>query len=1202
MNEVHGKQDRLGQDSVNRDREKKDGRKYGRVLPGQRRVKLPLMAVGAALVLLAAAGATLAFPSLLRSSFLLRSSSTPAAAEPSSQMLEPGLLGAAKAKAGGSGVGRPSPVQVSSALSALPLMFEANIGQSDPRVKFMARGIGARGLGYGVFLTADGATMSLLSRDRNKRDSNKKKDKKEDEARTRVEALRMRLAGANPNATVTGMAQLPGKSNYFLGNDPSRWQRDVPQFARVRYEDIYPGINLVFYGSHGQMEYDFQVVPGADPARAELEFEGSKRIELRDGNLILHATSGIVRLQAPHVYQRVADRERPVEGRFEMRAGNRVGFAVGAYDHSRELVIDPVLDYSTYFGGTGDEESTSIAVDGGGNMYLTGSTTSAGLPIPAGTTPFQATLNGAQNVYVLKINAAGTSAAYLTYLGGSGTDTPAGIAVDASGNAYVAGTTSSPNFPTTATNAYQSTVLTGSTGTSHVFVTALDLTGSTLHYSSYLSGNGTDVASGMTIDANQDVFVTGSTTSTNSSSAGSGSSNDQFPASFPPETQAFQQFSRAAIQFFVTKVNTAAFGIGSIPYSTYFGGGTPSNGTAVGGGIAVDGKGNIYFSGTTNFLFTGQSSATDFPILNAYQPCLNTAPPTINTNPQSCTNTSTSANTDAFVADLNPNVSNGSQLLWSTYFGGSQNDSSTGVALDTGAASVFIVGTTNSPDITTLVLDGYQTCLNTAPGTSPCTGTGTATDAFVAKFGNLSTTTTTTTTNVLGLTYFSYLGGSGNDAGLAITVDSADDAYLTGWTQSTDFPIFPNQASNPLCAPPSFCVLQGALKGTQDAFFAHLGSNTSTTSSGQGSQGVYATYFGGTGINQGTSLTIDNSSNVYLAGDTNAPDFQTQNPLQATNNGGYDAFAAKFSPQADLGVTGVLTQSSTQGYVGAGNSATFTYTVSNSGPDLATQVTFSDNFTTSGIPVTFVSATAGNNGTCSATTSNGTAVCTIPALQADTSTTVTVVVTPTIAGNFTGGSVTVYSPPPSNDPNPANNNTSVPAKASDFAAAINPVNQAVGAAGDTASYQVTITPTNPYPSGISLTCCTNLPSSVKGTFSLSSVTLTGTNPVSAQLNITTTARTSTAAGNRGLRQFYALWLTLPGMAVVGIGWKSKRRWRIVMGIAVCLAFGSLLLQPACGGATTPTPTAGTPTGTYTMVATATSGTDTKNITFTLTVP
>jgi uncharacterized repeat protein (TIGR01451 family) len=1169
-----------------------------RMEPGHNGFQMQLRVAGAAALLLAAAWVTLASASHFGQSALtaVPASLQTVAAHASPVGLDPSFQIRNQAQ-------NQNPVQnqarVVSALGSLPLMFEPNVGQSDRRVKFLASGVGSHGLGYGVFLTQQGATMSLLSRSESEKDA---------QSRTRVESLEMKLVGSNPQAHVSGISPLPGKSNYLIGNNPAQWHRDVPQFARVRYQDIYPGIDLVYYGTHRQMEYDFQIAPGSDPAQAELQFDGSKRMELKDGNLILYAEGGSIRLEAPRVYQRIGDRDHAVEGRFEMRAENRVGFALGAYDRSRELVIDPVIDYSTYFGGSGDEHSTSVAVDGGGNVYLTGSTTSPNLPITTGT--IQSTLTGAQNVYVLKINATGNSIGYLTYLGGTGTDTPVGIAVGGSNTAYIAGTTSSTNFPTTAVNAYQSTPLPGSTGTTHVFVAALSSTGSTLNYSSYLSGTGTDTASGMAIDANGNVYITGTTTSTDS-----GASNDQFPASFPPEIQAYQQFSRAPIQFFVTKVNTSAFGIGSIPYSTYFGGGTPSNGIAVGGGIAVDSSGNIYFSGTTNFLYTGQSSSTDFPILNAYQPCLDQTPPTILVNPQTCTYSPTPTATDAFVAKLNPNLSTGSQLIWSTYLGGTGDDSSTGVAIDTGAANVYITGTTDSIDFAASAsFAAYQVCLDTPVNPTTGTacvapGTGTppyATDAFVARVNNLAATTTTTT--VLSLTYFSYLGGSGNDAGTAIAVDSANDALLTGWTQSTDFPLFPNATSNSQCTVTNSndpCVLQGHLNTggspAQDAFFAHL--NT-TTVAGQNTTAAYVTYFGGSGADEGTGIAVDNNLNIYFAGDTNSPDLQTQTPLQSTNNGGYDAFVVKLGTEADLGVTGVITLPTSQSFVSAGNQATFTYTVTNSGPDLATQVTFSDDLSTAGIPLTFVSATAGS-GSCSATVSNSTVVCTIASLQAGSTSTVTVVVTPTTSGGFNGGTVSVFSPG-NNDPNPVNNtvNPPVAAQASDFTASITPANQSIPAAGDTAIYQVTITPSNPYANAIALTCCTNLPTGAAGKFSISSVTLTGTGSQSSQLDITTTSRpvTTTTASAKGLRQLYALWFSLPGMAVIGFGWKSGRRRRIAAAIAACILFGLISLQPACSGKTTATPVSGTPSGTYTLVGTATSGSDTKSMTFTLTVP
>jgi hypothetical protein len=377
----------------------------------------------------------------------------------------------------------------------------------------------------------------------------------------------MNLADANPNPALTTTDLLPGKSNYFIGNDPKSWRTGVPQFARVHYENVYPGINLVFYGNQGHLEYDFQVAPGSNPSQAELEFNGAKKLELRNGALVITGEAGSVRLDSPVVYQEIAGKRQPVHGNFVLRGSNRAGFAIGSYDRSRELIIDPILDFSTYFGGNGDELATSVAVDTSFNIYLAGSTNSTNLPTPPSGV-VQTALNGAgPNVYIAKITPPlGSIPATLdnvTYLGGSGSDTPVGINVDGDGDPFVAGTTSSPNFPTTPTNAYQATPTANSPGP-HVFVTKMKFDFSSLLYSSYLSGNDSETASGMTIDAAGNLYVTGTTTSNNVASA-----SVQFPASTLPDGIAFQQNSIAAVQFFVTKVNTNASGFGSIPYSTY---------------------------------------------------------------------------------------------------------------------------------------------------------------------------------------------------------------------------------------------------------------------------------------------------------------------------------------------------------------------------------------------------------------------------------------------------------------------------------------------------------------------------------------------------------------------------------------------------------------------------------------------------------
>ena len=1077
--------------------------------------------------------------------------------------------------------------------AGLPLIFEPNQGQgnldpADPRAKFVTRGSG-----YSLFLGSEGAILSLASQDRSKHAV----------SGIRVESLQMKLAGANPNARLTGADVLPGKSNYFLGNDPSKWRQSVPQFARVRYENVYPGINLVFYGNQGRLEYDFQVAPGSDPAQAELEFNGAKRLELKDGALVIKSESGSLQLDAPRVYQEIAGRQQAVEASFVLRGANRAGFAIGSYDHSRELIIDPILTFSTYFGGSGDERSTSVAVDASFNIFLAGSTTSPNLPA-AGV--YQTTLKGAQNVYVAKIlPPLGSQPAvldYVTYLGGDGTDSPVGIKVDGRGDPFVAGTTSSTNFPTTAT-AYQTGPEPGSVGISHVFVTELQFDATVLLYSSYLSGNNTDIASGMAIDASDNVYVTGTTYSQDVAST-----TDQFPASTLPQALAYQTTPRAPIQFFVTKVDTGAPRTGSIAFSTYFGGGnsdtTPP--IAVGGGIAVDANGNIYFSGTTNFIYTGCSgcSTTDFPILNAYQPCLDQAPPTVIVNPPVCAGTTSTTEPDAFVAKLNPNANPGQQLIWSTYVGGTATDSSTGVALDAGAANVYVVGTTNSPDVATSVNTlntsaAYQRCLdspNVALGTAcPPVTAPAPTDAFVARLTN--PTSTTTTLVDVALNYFSYLGGANDEAGLAITVDSGSGALVTGWTRSPDFPVLPlsNSIQSALNCPAGAPLCQ-------DAFMARI--NTAAVV-GQTTTASWANYFGGSGLDEGTGVTLDVNQNGYFAGDTNSTDLHVAKALQPNNNsnpGGYDAFVTQLGTAVSLSISGVLTLGTNQTFISAGNPATFSYTVTNNGPDLASNITVTDNLSPlyTSVPLTFVSA-AVSSGSCSGGSTNTIVSCSLPSLQSGSTATITIVVTPTpltssSGSTFTGGSVQAMGPG-----NIVLAETSVPAQMSDYIMKVDPPNGSVAQAGATAFYQVYLAPQPVYTSPIAL-ACTGLPTGAGCRFTTSPVTLLG--PGSSTLGITTTARPIvTPAASLLVRHFYAIWLTVPGLTLLGIGVGSERRRRRIVGIvALGAVLTLLLLPPACSHTTTQPPVSGTPAGTYTITVTATSGTDTKSNSVTLFVP
>jgi uncharacterized repeat protein (TIGR01451 family) len=1119
-----------------------------------------------------------------------------------------------------------------SLFEGLPLIFEPNQGQAnldpaDSRARFIAHGTG-----YTLLLGAEGAILSL----RAQTSANLHSDK------TTLQSLQMKLAGANPHAALTGSDLLPGKSNYLLGNDPSKWQRGVSQFARVRYEDVYPGINLVFYGNQGHLEYDFQVAPGADPAEAELEFNGAKGLELKNGALVIKSDAGDVRLEAPRVYQQIAGREQAVNGSFVLRASNRAGFAIGTYDHSRELVIDPALFFSTYFGGTGNEVATSIAVDGSGNIYIAGSTTSTTLPagVPGGTV-FQPAPAGPQNVYIAKINPILNPATleYVTFLGGNGTDIPAGIDVDGAGDPYVAGTTTSTNFPFSGT-AYQTVPETGSTPTPHVFVTELNPTASALQYSTYLSGNGTDIASGMTIDGSGNVYVTGTTTSIEALG-----STDQFPATNLPNPQPFQSTSQGAgkPQFFVTKVDTFNAGNGSVAYSSYFGASNTANGVApiaVGGGVAVDANGNMYFDGTTNYTYSN-GAIGDFPILNAFQPCLD-QPGSIQIGViPNCTIASTQTLTDAFAAKINPNNAQGSQLQWSTYLGGSQTDSATGIGLDPqGATNVYIVGTTNSPDVTSLTttnFGAFQICLDTPvnplPGTGCTTPTAPApTDAYVARLTNPTSSSTTGTTN-MSLSYFSYLGGGGNEAGLAITVDNSNGALVTGWTQSgpaSPFPVFPSPN------------IQGTLTGLQDAFAARL--NTNAVLQGQANRnGSWATYFGGTNTaspgvgatTQGTGIALDVNQDAYFSGNTNAIDLQVTGMQELvggnsvfvnTNAGGFDAFATELIPVPTLTITGVLTLGANQTFISAGNPATFTYTITNTGADLATNITFTDNLNQAItiVPVTFVSATA-TSGTCSTASTANSVSCVIQSLQSGSTATVTVIITPTASntgqtGEFNGGAVQVMGPH-----NNVLASTTVPANMSDFRLSVNPANVSVAAAGDPAVYQVQLTPNPVYGTNITLSC-TGVPPGAACSFAPSgTITLLGPGAGAVTLNLTTTARPINIGSVKSvLGHIYAVWFAVPALALLGVGVGGGRRRRpltgkrgianrrgivnrgivkMLVGMLMLYALLALLLPlPACNGTSNRPPTGGTPSGNFSITVTAASGSDTKSQGIELSVP
>ena len=362
---------------------------------------------------------------------------------------------------------------IAEAYGKLPLSFEANQGQRDRRVKFLSRGHG-----YTLFLTSTEAVLALSKSSLQAEPPDTKQARFFERDKIVTTTLRIKLVGANPVAKVEGLDKLPGKNNYFIGKDPKKWRTNVPTYARVKYDNIYPGIDLIYYGNQRQLENDFRIEPGADPGVVRLKVLGAKQVHTDSmGGLVADTKEGAVQLLTPTIYQEVSGNRIPILGKYKLWSKREVGFDVAQYDRTKPLIIDPVLVYSTYLGGSGYDGLQGLATDPSGNAYVAGFTRSVDFPT---ANPIQSALGGSQDAFVTKLNSSGSALIYSTYLGGGQTvgDSVQNIAVDASGNAYVGGYTGSTNFPTTP-GAYQ-TAYQG--GLSDGWVAKLSSTG-TLVYS-----------------------------------------------------------------------------------------------------------------------------------------------------------------------------------------------------------------------------------------------------------------------------------------------------------------------------------------------------------------------------------------------------------------------------------------------------------------------------------------------------------------------------------------------------------------------------------------------------------------------------------------------------------------------------------------------------------------------------------------------
>ncbi|MBF0338966.1 MAG: SBBP repeat-containing protein, partial [Nitrospirae bacterium] len=657
---------------------------------------------------------------------------------------------------------------ISSAYMKLPLYFIENDGQVDKRVRFYEKGAS-----HATWFTKDGVYVSLTKGETSKQQSARGLPPEKHSRGVRQETVKLSFKGANPNVEIVPEDMQDGRVNYFIGNDSAKWKTDVPTYRSILYRNVYDGIDVRFYGNNSQLEYDIIVSPGSSPDVVKMSYEGVKGLKVRgDGALELSLRLGKIIKGKPYIYQqkdgaekvevaggfKILDRKKAKKGGYNYL----VGFEVDKWDSAYALVLDPVLVYSTYVGGSGDDTGRGIAVDSVGNVYVTGATTSSNFPT---TSAIQGTYAGGEyDAFVTKFSPTGTLV-YSTYLGGSGNDVGYAIDVDSIGNAYITGVTYSSNFPTA--SALQATY---GGGANDSFVVKLSPAGNTLVYSTYLEGNSNDAGTGIAVDSTGNAYITGETYSSN----------------FPTASALQATYGGGTYDAFVTKFSPTGK---TLVYSAYLGGSSEDRGY----GIAVDSVGNAYI--------TGWTASSNFPTVSVFQ------------------TTYGGGTYDAFVAKLSPT---GNALVYSTYLGGSGDDLGNDIAVDS-ASNAYIAGLTNSSNFPTV--SAFQTTY----------GGGTY-DAFVAKLSPTGNA----------LVYSTYLGGSGDDLGNDIAVDSSGNAYVIGQTASSNFPTTTS----------AFQATYGG--GTSDVFVAKISPCTYTFTPTNKT-------FTSTGSNDSVGIAPNNSSCSWSA-------------------------------------------------------------------------------------------------------------------------------------------------------------------------------------------------------------------------------------------------------------------------------------------------------------------------------------------------
>jgi hypothetical protein len=695
-------------------------------------------------------------------------------------------------------------------LEKLPLHFIANEGQADSRVAYYVQGSTTS-----VYFTRDSIVFAL-SKPADSRHGFLGPSAVTASSQTQRWAVRMSFDGANPGVKIVGQDRTAAVVSYFTG-DRSQWKTGLPTFGSVVYEELWPGIDLVYGSSSGRLKYTFLLKPGADPARIRLRYEGATSVRLTEaGRLQVETPVGGFEEEAPYAYQEEGDHRAEVAAEFrpeETSGGDayRFGFRVGEYDRTKLLVLDPiVLAYAGYIGGSGVDDAWGVAVDASGNAYVVGRTQSSQATFPATVGP-DVTYSGgapADDAFIAKVDSSGATLVYCGYIGGTLFDIAYEVAVDGSGAAYVAGTTASTetSFPVIGG---PDLTHNGPGGGPDAWVAKVDPGGTALVYSGYIGGSGNDEAFSIAVDGSGNAYVAGNTTST--------------AASFP-ETVGPDVTPNGGTDAWVGKVNAAGTGL---DYCGYLGG----TGSEQITGIAVDGSGNAYVGGQT-----GSTEAQGFPVLGG---------PDLTYNGNTL---------DGFVAKVD-NLGTG--LVYSGYVGGSGREEVTAVAVDA-SGNAYLSGTTESTEATFPVTVGPDLTFN-----------GGTFDGFVAKLDSTGTT----------FVYSGYVGGSGIDRARDVAINSSGGAYVAGFTDS-------NETTFPVTGGPDL-TYNG---GLNDAYVAMVTTD--------GTAVVYCGYIGGSGDDQGQGVAVDGSGFAYVVGGTPSSEatFPATGGPDTIYNGAGDAFIAKVDP------------------------------------------------------------------------------------------------------------------------------------------------------------------------------------------------------------------------------------------------------------------------------------------------------------------